>query len=465
VIRKFLLFREGDPYNPARLDETERNLRGLGFLTRASVTAGPAQDGVVDVDVVTQDAWTLQPSFSLGSTGGVSTYSFELEESNLLGSGRQLSGAYDKGFQRTSRSLQYQDPSLFGAYWAGLFLYSQNSDGGEQRVQIARPFSSFVDPRSAGLLADHRTQNETLYANAVESAIFRENHREFGAAYGWAVAASDAGARRLTVGFDALEDQFSALPEDPGVVLPEDRNFRTVFLQYEDVGNDFLKLNYVNRDARYEDFRMGHRLLARVGISPSLFGLDRTTWLASFEAGQGWRLGPGSFLAVGLAYQTRWDGSPENEILSLGLRYVRKFDGHPLQTLVSRLLFERGWQLDGDVQFFADGSTGLRGYHLYAFEGDKRVIWNVEERIFSGKEILQLISPSLAVFFDTGVATPPGQPLRFSDLKSDVGAGLRFAVSRAAINSILRIDFAYALDPDPLGRRGWLISFSSGQEF
>src|SRR6202162_2810069 len=32
VIRKFLLFREGEPYDPARLEETERNLRVLPFL-------------------------------------------------------------------------------------------------------------------------------------------------------------------------------------------------------------------------------------------------------------------------------------------------------------------------------------------------------------------------------------------------------------------------------------------------
>ncbi|MGH9315926.1 MAG: POTRA domain-containing protein [Thermoanaerobaculia bacterium] len=465
VIRKFLLFQEGDPYDPARLDETERNLRALGFLTMASVTAGPPHDGVVDVNVVTQDAWTLQPSLSLGSTGGVSTYSFELEESDLVGSGRQVSVAYDKGTERTNHRLQYQDPYLFGPYWAGSLLYSQNSDGEEQRAQVARPFSGFVDRRSATFLAHHLTQNVRLFANGEESAKFHQKHQEVGVQYGWAVAASDERARRLTVGFDALEDQFSVLPEEPGVVLPEDRNFRTVFLQYEDLRNDFLKLNYVNRDLRYEDFSVGRRLLARVGISPSIFGLDRTTWLARFEAGQGWRLGPGSFLAAGLVYQTRWDGSPENEILSLGLRYVRKFDTRPLQTLVSRLVFDRGWRLDGDVQFFADGSTGLRGYHLHAFAGDKRVIWNVEQRVFSGKEILQLISPGLAVFFDTGVATPSGQPLRLSDLKSDVGAGLRFSISRAATNNILRIDFAYALNPDPQGRKGWLVSFSSGQEF
>ncbi|MGH7487303.1 MAG: hypothetical protein ACREMY_17140, partial [bacterium] len=39
VIRKFLLFHEGEVYRPERLAETERALRALHFLKSASVTA------------------------------------------------------------------------------------------------------------------------------------------------------------------------------------------------------------------------------------------------------------------------------------------------------------------------------------------------------------------------------------------------------------------------------------------
>ncbi|MGH9367963.1 MAG: hypothetical protein ACRD3M_09860, partial [Thermoanaerobaculia bacterium] len=86
-------------------------------------------------------------------------------------------------------------------------------------------------------------------------------------------------------------------------------------------------------------------------------------------------------------------------------------------------------------------------------------------RIFSGKEILQLFSPGVAVFFDTGLATPSGTPLRLSSFKSDVGVGLRFGIARASGNNILRLDLAYALNVDQQGRTGWLVSFSSGQSF
>ncbi|MGH9369318.1 MAG: hypothetical protein ACRD3M_16795, partial [Thermoanaerobaculia bacterium] len=108
---------------------------------------------------------------------------------------------------------------------------------------------------------------------------------------------------------------------------------------------------------------------------------------------------------------------------------------------------------------------GLRGYRLYAFEGDRRVVVNLEHCVFGGFEVLQLFSLGAALFVDTGTAVAPGEPLRFSSLKTDAGAGLRIGIARAASNTVLRLDWAYAFDPDPLGRRGWLLSFSSGQAF
>ncbi|HEY6147506.1 MAG TPA: hypothetical protein VIZ69_07395, partial [Thermoanaerobaculia bacterium] len=156
---------------------------------------------------------------------------------------------------------------------------------------------------------------------------------------------------------------------------------------------------------------------------------------------------------------------PQNEILSVSTIFVRRFDVRPLQTLVARLAFTRGWNLDRDVQFAADGETGLRGYRLHAFEGDRTVVVNVEQRIFSMREILQLVAPGAAVFFDAGTAAPPGAPLTFRDVKKDAGAGLRLGIPRAATNSVIRIDLAYAFDRDALGRKGFLLSFSSSQAF
>lgn len=465
VIRKFLLFREGEPFNPVRLEETERNLRLLPFIKSASVTAAPAHDGVVDVEVVTQDAWTTEPGLSFGGRGGQTTYSFDLKEKDFLGSGRQIAFSYDRGTDRITRLLQYRDPHLLGPYWFGSFMYAVNSDGRESQFRVGRPFYSFVDPWSSDFFFDDLSQENRLYRDSLVYSRFRQIHRDWHLLYGRAVEATDERARRVTMGFQVLQDRFSRVLPRVADVLPENRNFRYLFVQYEDVRNDFIKLNYINRDVRFEDFNLGRSLVAQFAVSPAIFGLDHTTELVRLEASEGWKLAPGSFLQARLAWETRWQGEPANALLSGSVLYVRKFDTKLLQTFISKLQIDRGWRLDRDVQFFADDSTGLRAYRLHAFEGNKRVIWNLEHRLFAGRELFQLVSPGAAIFFDTGAAAPPGRPLRASDFKSDVGVGLRFSVTRAASNNVLRIDAAYALNRDPLGRRGFLFSFSSGQVF
>ena len=465
VIRKFLLFREGDPYDAKRLAETERNLRALPFLKAASVLPGLTHDGLVDVDVTTQDAWTTQPGISYGKKGGVTTYSFSFEEKDLLGTGRSAQVSYGKDPDRINRFVEYKDPYFFGPYWNADFLYSANSDGTEEAARIGRPFFSFVSPWASDFLLTHLSQDDKIFENGVESARFRQSHREVHLRYGRAITASDERARRLTAGFELLKDDFEHAPDHPLDVLPDGRSFRYLFLRYEDVANDFLKLNYVNRDSRFEDFNLGRSFVATFAVSPAVFGLDRTTEFLRVGGSQGWRLSSSSFIQAEIGFHTRLASGVQNAVLSGTVSYVRKFNTRLLQTLVSHIQFDEGWNLDREIQFFADGANGLRGYRLHAFEGNKRLVWNVEHRLFTGREILQLASLGAAVFFDTGAATPAGRPLKISEFKSDVGLGLRIAISRASTNSILRVDAAYPLNPDPRGRRGWLISFSSGQIF
>ena len=224
-----------------------------------------------------------------------------------------------------------------------------------------------------------------------------------------------------------------------------------------------IDFDYVNRDLRVEDFSLGRHLALRFGVSPAAFSVPRTTEMASLQWDEGWRLGTKSILQATLSFTSRLDqGRAENAILDLRLLLIRRFDTSLPQALVSRLEVTRGWNLDLDTQFFADGASGLRAYRLYAFEGDRRIIWNVEHRVYSGHELFQVVSPGAAVFFDAAAIAPKGSPM---SIKMDAGIGLRFAVTRASSVPILRVDVGYAFQPDPKGRRGWLVSFSGSQAF
>ena len=466
-LRKQLLFREGDVLDIAKLAETERNLRALPFIKSASVIASAPVDGVSDVLVVTQDAWTTQPGGSFGSKGGKTTYSAEFQETDLLGWGKSISLSYDQGSERTTRSILYQDPYLFAPFWRGKVLYADNSDGRQRAVEISRPFYSFLAPWSADVSLEHLAEREKLYQDGSTYSTYNHEHRDRLYSYGRAIDASESQARRWTAGVEILDDDFKTLEGEAAPVIPDRRSFRYVFATYESVGNSFATLNYVNRDSRYEDFNLAPRLFVKAAYSPTWLGAPANSSEFEIGASGGYSFGDDSFAQAEVDVQSRFQSGPQNSIVSAFVGYARRFrDASPLQTFVARAQYDEGWRLDRDVQFAADGLTGLRGYRLHSWTGDKRFIANVEQRFFSEREILQLISPGAVVFFDTGGAVPRGTSLWSRDqFHSDVGVGLRLAIARAGGNNILRIDLAYPFDKDPRGRHGLLVSFSSSQAF
>jgi hypothetical protein len=463
VIAQFLLFHTGDDYRPELLAQTERNLRARGFLKSASVVALPPHDGVVDVVVTTQDAWTIQPETSAGSKGGSSTYGAQLSDSNVLGYGKDVEVLWNKGIDRSSVGMGYNDPAFFRPYWNAKFAYDRNSDGYDHQFAVSRPFYSFTTPWSTDLSFTGFRQDDHLYTGGIETERFQQHHREIVGDYGFALRASDAAATRLLAGVRLIDNSFTTVSSQPLTVLPAPREFRYVFLCLDHVENEFVKLNFVNKDVRYEDFNLGRHTAIEAAVSPRAFGADSNSAYVRLAASDGARIGDDGFVLPSVSLTSRLDGGPQHAIASSSLLLVRRTEAEHPRALVGRIAVTSGWRVDRDVQFFADGLTGLRGYRAHVFAGDRAIVMNLEERLYLGREILQLVSPGVVAFIDAGNATDGG----FADLmklKTDAGVGLRIGLPRTPKN-LLRIDFSYALNADPLGRRGWMMSFSSGQAF
>jgi len=464
LVRRLLLFDEGDRFDPDRLAETERNLRASGFFQRASVIASEPHDGVVDVRVETQDAWTLLVGIAVGRDGGEMHQGFTLGEKNLLGTGRRLSVSYGDDIHRSYRVVEFSDPQFLLPYGRAHVVYASNSDGEERLLELERPFYSIRAPWTAAARFDDGRRQESLYRGGEEVSRYERSFRRITGRWGFAARASPDRALRFGIGLDWQDDRFSEAPGWEGTERPAPRTYRDVFLEAQFVRHDYLTWNYVDEDIRYQDFNVGRSITLDVGASPAAFGAPVNSTLARLDWQEGFRLGGNSFVLARLAGSARRENDAwRNTIVSGELRFVRRFVGARPQTLLARVAAARGWNLDADRLFYADGATGLRAYPLYAFEGDRRVLANLEHRIFCGCEIFQLVAPGLAVFVDAGAAAPPGESLNWSRLKADAGVGLRFAIARAS--AFLRVDLGYAFQPDPRGRKGWLLSFSGSQAF
>lgn len=451
LIRRFLLFREGEPFDDVRLRESERNLRAFEFLKSATITAGPPHDGVVDVTVATQDEWTTNVTVDYSDDGGRSLYAAEVTQEDLFGSGAAIDVRYGTDRERRTRSLELTHPALFGAYWSGDALYSRNSDGNEERLAIERPLFSTGQRFTAYAGFDHLLRDSRIYANGEASSIFRQEHRELRLAYGDVIAASRAASTRLIAGVDVLRDE---LTQRQGIA-PDNRRFAFLEGGIDYTAVDELVLDHIDYGMREQDFNLGAHASFIAGAGA---GVRRVR----SALGIGRRLTPRAFILTQLSASTRSGNTNRNALVSSDTRLVWRSGETRPATFAARLRVDAASDADRDVQFFADGQNGLRAYPNFAFAGTHRVVVNAEERLFLGREWLQLFEPGVAVFADSGTATNDTLALR--RMRTDAGAGLRLSIARYN-STMIRVDFAYAFNDSPLGKRGVVVTLATSQAF
>ncbi|HEX3129165.1 MAG TPA: hypothetical protein VH394_17660, partial [Thermoanaerobaculia bacterium] len=176
VILDQLLFRSGDRYSRRLLDESERILRQDRYLYDAEIRPVRYNGNRVDVEVVTRDVWTLNVGVNLGRSGGVSSTGFQLQDTNLLGTGKSVTLAHSSNVDRTSSLFQYDDAAVLGSRVRLGAGYSDNSDGNVRHLALGRPFYSLDARWAAQMNALVADQVDTHYELGHIASGFR--HQE-----------------------------------------------------------------------------------------------------------------------------------------------------------------------------------------------------------------------------------------------------------------------------------------------
>jgi hypothetical protein len=130
VIQQQILLQPGEPFSAEALRESERILRANSYLYEAEIRPVPAGDGQVDLEVETRDVWTLRAGVSYSRLGGENLYGFNLEDSNFLGTGKEVTLLRVSGLDRISNVFRFRDPNLAGSRTRLELSYADNTDGG-----------------------------------------------------------------------------------------------------------------------------------------------------------------------------------------------------------------------------------------------------------------------------------------------------------------------------------------------
>ena len=142
VIRKNLLFEEGELLNPNDLADNERILRRLNFVrdARIYVKGRATTTDTVDIEVITQDVFPLEIG---GSRNKVGDYGLSLNNTNMFGIGHQLDNTlvYTSDRSPTWGYLgSYQVQNIWGTFFDARVDYRTFPSQKGAGVSVQRTF-------------------------------------------------------------------------------------------------------------------------------------------------------------------------------------------------------------------------------------------------------------------------------------------------------------------------------------
>jgi len=450
VVRRQLLFKPGERVSVRLIEETERLMRSGRIFYDVSIVPVGYRDGVVDIEVRTRDTWTLEPGWSASRAGGVNKTGFTLRDTNALGTGVLIGATRSTDADRTETKYSVSQLHAFDGWTAINYSHSRLSDGQSNALSIARPFYALDTRWAAGFSASTDTRIDSVFSNGAKVAQFRHMQDSAETSGGWSAGLVDHWTHRYSAGLSYLKDTYKVEPDaplPPPDPFPLDQTLISPFFRYELVHDNYEKVK--NRDLieRPEYFAMGTQSKVQLGRSLTGLGSTQNLWLYSVSASDGFRF-PSDRVLLGSASVSGQTGyGPLDRYAASGS--IRYYDHHKDDRTLTFVSLA-GDILKDPTPLGLGGDTGLRGYPRSYQTGDRRVVLNVEERVYTDWYPFRLIRVGGAAFFDWGRAwSGPGESPSSARWLSNVGFGLRFLSTRSSFGNVLHVDLAFPLNRDP----------------
>ncbi len=450
VIRRQLLFKSGERVSKRIIEETERLLRLNHFLYDVSIRATAYRDGLVDIEVKTRDTWTLEPGVSASRSGGTNNRGITLKENNALGTGAFFGISRTSDAERTGTEYRISQPHAFDGWTNIDYSLTQLSDGLSRSASVTRPFYALDTRWAAGVTASTDNRVNSLFTNGALASQYRRWEDKAEAFGGWSAGLVDGWSQRYSLGMTYVKDTYNLDPGlPPPAEMPPNVTIVAPFFRYETVEDQFEQVKNKDLIQRPEYFAMGFQSKLQLGRSLEGLGSTQSLWLYSASAGDGIRLPRGQTVLASTSIGGQSGYVPlGRRTLSGSIRYYGNPKGDAL--LFSSLSGDALKDPTGSSQLVLGGDTGLRGYPRNYQSGDRRVLLNVEERVYSDWYPFRLFRVGAAVFYDLGRAWGgPTQSTANTGWLNDVGFGLRILSARSAFGNVLHIDLAFPLNRDP----------------
>ncbi len=246
VVESQLLFKAGDKINYKIIDETARNLRTRKYLTNAYVLPEKVCGTNVDIVVVTQDAWALEPQVKFSRKSDDNQTGFAISDGNVFGTGNSFSVGYEESELRNTVNYEFSNPYFLNKQIAVRALYGDTSDGRNTLLSVARPFYSLDTPKAAGLKVSDLSQVEQIRSRGVVVNTFLHQAVENEIYWGRATDINPNYTQRWLVGFTQEEDSFF-IHEDTLQPIPQRDKAIYPWVEYQYLQNEYGVFKNLNQ--------------------------------------------------------------------------------------------------------------------------------------------------------------------------------------------------------------------------
>ncbi len=476
-IRREILVKKGDCFDPFLLEESGRLLRQYRFIASADVTAVDLPDGTKKVVVDTQDDWTTQVDLGVSLDSGLQLEVLDVSEANLLGRGILLSAFVHQRNEQRDVGGRLGVPHLFGTRTYGSLQAGRTRVGTFVDQALTYPFVGEVGKVSFG---ESFTRDDELFPYSTGSsepyshlllpllderveaqAAFRVGEPGDLTTFGLAVSRKklEFGGFPGDVKIAQGSNYAHIDPAPPGAATflvgqTHGRSTTGVDLLLGQQNVHYRKVRGLDALDGEMDVRLGTDVQATLGRSVNASSQPHTNGADAIESGLqlygAGGLGPSLFFG-----NARIQG---RRILSGGLNgdgwhdVIGEFDLYsyirsrhlPHQTLFARVSGAGGWSMDTPFQLTLGGRSSVRGLHLADDPGARRLLLTLEDRIFVPWPAPKLFDAGFTLFGDAGRTWAGNVPfgLGSGEWRGTLGFGLRFGFPSGTRN-LLRADLAF----------------------
>lgn len=434
AIRRELLFHEGEPVNDQLFEETERNLRRIGFLGDITISKSPVNDTLVNVRVTTHDRWTLNANTSLKREGGITNFGVSLSENNFIGFAQSLSVDYNYRSDRINphgMEFHFREPRLFNSYWSTTLQYFNSDDARLTTVLFEHPLYTEATSWSLGLYAENGEERKRLYSGGI-LVVDRLLGTEGQALWG-IYSLNNTAKIRMGAAFVRNRKEYDSL------VVNTSDNISLCNISLGWLTRTYSTLTFVDRLGRVEDAPFGYSLSLVTGKDLAVDDLYYFKalcqysdyyknvlwyWSSSVQGYNRKNLFEETFFSF--SNTASWKCSVADVVTT---RIIGTFAIHPRP----------------GTQTSLDSRGNVRGIQANLLQGSSLFVCNLEYRsaTFISWWIFDM---GYVLFFDGGSVWKEQQLIAGQKFYKSIGIGARILNNKQQGSGIVRFDFAYNTD-------------------